>query len=167
MADRFVEDLPADALILLVGPSGSGKSTWAAARFEPEAILSSDAFRAQVAGDAADQSATADAFKVLHTVVRARLRRGLLTIVDATNLTERARRALLLLAETARRPVVAVAFDVPLERCLSQNAARVDRQVPVDVIRRHRREMDRTLTRLSHEGYAAVHLISDDEMGSA
>ena len=31
-------------------------------------VLSSDAFRELVAGDAADQSATADAFKVLHAV---------------------------------------------------------------------------------------------------
>ena len=81
--DPLVASLPDDALVLLIGPSGSGKSTWAAKRFRHDQILSSDAFRALVAGDAADQSATADAFKVLHLVAKSRLRRGLLTVVDA------------------------------------------------------------------------------------
>jgi hypothetical protein len=35
--------LPADALVVLVGVSGSGKSSWAARRFPPRVILSSDA----------------------------------------------------------------------------------------------------------------------------
>ena len=164
MTDRSVERLPSDALLLLVGPSGAGKTTWAAARFAPGSILSSDAFRALVAGDAADQSATADAFKVLHAVVRARLRRGLLTVVDATNLTEPARRSLLRFARGAQRPVVAVAFDLSLERCLAQNAARLERQVPEAVVRRHHREMQRALSQLSSEGYTRVTFIGDEEM---
>jgi len=114
-AETFAADLADDALVLLVGPSGSGKSTWAARHFGPEQVLSSDACRHLVAGDAADQSATADAFKVLHVIARARLRRGLFTVVDATNLTQRARRGLLRLASRAERPVVAIAFDFSLE----------------------------------------------------
>jgi predicted kinase len=157
--DGSVVGLPDDALVVLVGPAGSGKSTWAAARFEPHAILSSDGFRALVAGDAADQSATADAFTVLHAVARARLRRGLLTVVDATNLTESARRALLRLGSAAARPVVAVAFDVSLERCLAQNAARMARRVPADVVRRHHAQMQQALARLSGEGFARVHVL--------
>jgi len=164
MADRFVEGLPPDALVLLVGPSGSGKSTWAAARFAPEAILSSDAFRAQVAGDATDQSATADAFRELHAVTRARLSHGLVTIVDATNLTPSARRSLLRMAGKAGRPTVAVAFDASLERCLAQNAARPDRQVPHDVVRRHHRQMQRALAQLPSEGYARIEVFGDREM---
>ena len=167
MADPFVEGLPADALVLLVGPSGSGKSTWAASRFRPASILSSDAFRALVAGDAADQSATADAFKVLDVVARARLRRGLLTVIDATNLTERARRSLLRRADAAGRPAVAVVFDVTLERCLAQNEARPDRRVPADVVRRHHRELQQALQRLPAEGYAAIETITDEVMDGA
>jgi predicted kinase len=160
----FVEALPADALVLLVGPSGSGKSTWAAQHFDADQVLSSDAYRHQVAGDAADQSATADAFKVLHVVSRARLRRGLLTVVDATNLTERARRSLLRMAAAAERPAVAIAFDLSLERCLAQSAARPDRLVPDDVVRRHHREMQVALGRLPSEGYRSVHRLRDAEM---
>jgi predicted kinase len=162
--DPRPDELPPDALVLLVGPSGAGKSTWAAQRFPADAILSSDAYRAQVAGDAADQSATADAFKVLHAVARARLRRGLLTVVDATNLTVGARRSLLRLASKAGRPAVAVVFDLSLERCLRRNEARPDRRVPVAVVERHHRELQRALTVLPAEGYAAVVVITDEEM---
>lgn len=167
VADARLARIPADALVLLVGPSGAGKSTWARARFRPDAILSSDAYRAQVAGDATDQAATADAFKVLHTVARARLRRGLLTVVDATNLTEGARRSLLRLAAKADRPVAAIAFDLSLERCLAQNAARPGRRVPEDVVRRHHRDMGRAMERLSREGYVTIEIVGDAEMPPA
>jgi len=165
-AEPRLDDLPGDALVLLVGPSGAGKSTWAARRFRPDTILSSDAYRAQVGRDASDQSATAEAFKVLHAVARARLRRGLLTVVDATNLTASGRRSLLRLAATAERPVVAVAFDVSLERCLAQNAARPDRRVPEDVVRRHCREMRRALQLLPVEGYVVIEVIAGEGMPS-
>jgi protein phosphatase len=148
---------PNDALVVLVGASGSGKSTWAVARFEPHEVLSSDAFRAMVAGDAADQSATDDAFRLLHAAGRARLRRGLLTVVDATNLTKAARSSLLELAREAGRPAVAVIFDVPLERCLAQNARRPDRRVPEAVVRGHVRQLAAARTALAEEGFAAIH----------
>jgi protein phosphatase len=167
MAEPFIEALPDDALVLLVGPSGAGKSTWATSRFKTAQVLSSDTFRYWVAGDATDQSANADAFKVLHTVARARLRRGLLTVVDATNLTRRARRSLLTLADRERRPTVAIAFDVTLERCLAQNAARTERHVPEDVVARHVREMAIALEQLPAEGYADVHIVRDAEMDGA
>ena len=159
MAEPFLERLPEDALVLLVGPSGAGKSTWARTRFPTASILSSDAMRELVAGDADDQSATTDAFKVLHAVARARLRRGLLTVVDATNLTERGRRPLLRLASNAARPAVAVVFDTTLERCLAQNAARPGRRVPEDVVRRHHRQLTGVQASLPNEGFWAIHVI--------
>ena len=156
MTDPRLADLPTDALVLLVGPSGAGKSTWAAASFADSEILSSDAFRELVAGDPADQSATGEAFKVLHQVAEARLRRGLRTVVDATNLTEGARRSLLRRAAHAGRPAVAVVFEVSLERCLRQNAAREDRSVPEAVVHQHHRALRNTLERLPAEGYVAI-----------
>jgi protein phosphatase len=160
-------DLPEDALVLLVGPSGSGKTTWARSRFAAPEILSSDAYRQAVADDAADQSATADAFKVLHVVARARLRRGLRTVVDATNLTEGARRSLLRLARATGRPAVAVAFDLPLERCLAFDAARPDRRVPEEVVRRHHREMQGALRRLPDEGYDRLIVLHETDIEPA
>ncbi|MFD0784495.1 AAA family ATPase, partial [Micromonospora azadirachtae] len=81
-----VLDIPELALVALVGVSGSGKSTFARRHFLPSQVLSSDAFRAMVADDENDQSASADAFDALHYVAGKRLRAGRLTVVDATNL---------------------------------------------------------------------------------
>jgi predicted kinase len=153
---------PADALVLLIGPAGCGKSTWAARHVRPDQVLSSDAFRAMVAGDATDQSATADAFGLLHAATGARLGRGLLTVIDATNLTATARLGLRQQARRAGRPVVAVIFDVSLERCLAQNTARAERQVPEAVVRRHHAEMLRVRAQLPFEGYASIVVIGED-----
>jgi len=80
--------VPAMGLVVLVGVSGSGKSTFARAHFKPTEVVSSDFCRGLVADDENDQSATPDAFDVLHYIVGTRLRRGLLTVVDATNVEQ-------------------------------------------------------------------------------
>jgi predicted kinase len=147
--------LPKDALILLVGPAGAGKTTWAEARFTPSQVLSSDAFREMVADDPADQGATRDAFSLLHAVARARLRRGLLTVVDATNLLVSARRPLVELARRAQRPLVAVVFEVPLPELLARNARR-ERVVPEETVRWHHHLMQDALLALPAEGYIAI-----------
>lgn len=139
-------------LVLLVGPAGAGKSTWAARNHPPTQVVSSDALRAVVADDPSDQAATADAFRLLHAIVRARLRRGLTTVVDATNLTEGARRPLLTLAGAFGRPVVAVVFDVPIEICLARNAARRDRSVPDEVVRTHHAQLPAAIAGLRRAG---------------
>ncbi|MFB8016895.1 AAA family ATPase, partial [Streptomyces rochei] len=80
--------LPADLLCALIGPPGAGKSTFARQHFKPTEIVSSDFCRALVADDENDQSATGDAFEVLHLIVDKRLARGRLTVIDATNLRD-------------------------------------------------------------------------------
>lgn len=164
MSGVALADLPSDALVLLVGPAGAGKSTWAAAHVPATEVLSSDHFRGLVAGDATDQSASADAFMVLHAIARARLRRGLRTIIDATNLSLGGRRQLLRMATSAGRPAVAVVFDVSLERCLAHNARRRGRLVPEEVVRRHHRELQAALPRLQDEGFQAIHVVHDEDL---
>ena len=96
--------IPALCLVVLVGVSGSGKSTFAApALHAARRCVSSDACRGLVADDENDQSATADAFDVLHYIVGTRLRAGLLTVVDATNVQPPARPALVDAGPRARR----------------------------------------------------------------
>jgi protein phosphatase len=147
--------IPTDALILLIGPAASGKTTWAAAHFRPTQLLSSDSFRELVADDASDQAASRDAFQLLHGAARARLARGLLTVIDATNLQRSARQPLLVLAARFGRPCVAVVFDVPLGVLLERNTRR-SRAVPDDVIRRHHAQMSSAIDDIQAEGYRLV-----------
>src|SRR5207253_2616406 len=137
--------LPGDAMVALVGIAGSGKSTFAQAHFAPTEILSSDAFRGVVADDESDQSASEDAFALLHAALRLRLRRGRLTVVDATNVEEWGRRQLLDIAGQERRAAVAIVLDLPVEVCLERLGGRGVRPVPPPAVRRQYRELRRSL----------------------
>ncbi|WP_254069962.1 AAA family ATPase [Pimelobacter simplex] len=93
-------NLPELGLVVLVGVSGSGKSTFAREHFKATEVVSSDFCRGLVADDENDQDATPDAFDVLHYIAGTRLRRGLLTVVDATNVQQSAREELVRLARS-------------------------------------------------------------------
>lgn len=156
--------IPARGLVLLVGASGAGKTTFASRHFLSTEVLSSDGFRAMVGDDASDQSATAAAFDLLARVLALRLRRGRLSVVDATNVNPGDRRGWLRLATVARRPTVAVVLDLPEAVCRERNARREGRVVDDAVIRRQLDAVRRTLAdpgRLLAEGYAAVHVLDD------
>jgi len=159
-----VIELPAGALVVLVGVSGSGKSTFAERHFAPTAILSSDAFRAMVADDAADQRATRAAFELLHLAARRRLERRRLTVVDATSVTRPARLSLVAISRETRRPAVAIVLDPPLAICLERNAKRPGRRVDPNVVARQAEELSGWLVGpdpLHDEGFAAVHHVGD------
>ena len=128
--------LAPDALVLLVGTAGSGKSTFAARHFAPGEVLSSDALRALVAGDPADQSASRAAFARLHATLERRLLAGQLTVVDATNVQAWARRRVIAAGLRHARPVVAIVLALPLEVALLRNAGRSAGRVPAAVVRR-------------------------------
>ena len=90
--------IPKLALVLLIGPSGSGKSTFARKHFRPTEVVSSDFCRGIVSDDENDQSATKDAFELLHFILRKRLAAGKITVVDATNVQSEARKPLVAIA---------------------------------------------------------------------
>src|SRR5580698_3287888 len=119
--------IPELALVVLVGASGSGKSTFARTHFKPTEVVSSDFCRGLVADDENDQSATPDAFDVLHYIVGTRLRRGLLTVVDATNVQHDARASLLKLAREHDVLADAIVLDVPESVATERNKERSDR----------------------------------------
>ncbi len=155
--------VPELALILLVGPSGSGKSSFARTHFLPTEIVSSDACRGMVADDENDQSATGDAFDLLHTVVRKRLARGRLTVVDATNVQLEARKSLLALAKEYHLFAVAIVFDLPERLCQDRNAGRPDRQFGPHVVRNQAQQLRRSLRGLEREGIRYVHTLRTPE----
>jgi protein phosphatase len=155
--------VPDPSLVLLVGASGSGKTTFAARHFAPTEVLASDAFRAMVADDERDMSATADAFELVHAVAAKRLAAGRLTVVDATNVQPQARRTLIALARLHGRVPVAIVFDLPEWLCLERNAARGGRRVPPRVVRDQHGLLRRSLGRLAGEGFGRVLVLHTPE----
>ncbi|MEU6812031.1 polynucleotide kinase-phosphatase [Streptomyces sp. NPDC046831] len=148
------------SLVVLVGASGSGKSTFARRHFKPTEVISSDFCRGLVSDDENDQSATGDAFDVLHYIAGKRLAAGRRTVVDATNVQDDARRRLIALARQHDVLPVAIVLDVPEEVCAARNAARTDRaDMPRRVVQRHVRELRRSLRRLEREGFRTVHVL--------
>jgi protein phosphatase len=143
-------------LVVLVGAAGSGKSSFAARHFAPSEVLSSDAFREILTGDAADQRATKTAFSILHREVTKRLAAGRTVVVDATNVERHARRALLSRATLAGAPAVAIVFALPRDVVLARNAARRERVVDPAVVERHLDRLERALPTLADEGFERV-----------
>ena len=135
------ESIPDPSLVILVGPSGSGKSTWAANRFRPEEIVSSDRLRAMAGSGEHDLDASQVAFDLLDRIVSSRLQRGLLTVVDTLGLDDERRASHLEQAQKAGVPAVIVVFDTPEREVRARNRAR-PRPVPeralTSQIRRYR-----------------------------
>jgi protein phosphatase len=136
--------IPDPSLVLLVGAAGSGKSTLAARLFAPDEIVSSDALRAAVSGDEADQTVSGVAFKILHRTVDRRLAERRLTVVDATNAAPTVRRPLLQRARLHGVPAVAIVLDFDADIVHARNATR-PRVVDADVIDRHLAAVRRTV----------------------
>ncbi|MGW8366461.1 polynucleotide kinase-phosphatase [Streptomyces wedmorensis] len=152
------------SLVVLVGATGSGKSTFARRHFKPTEVVSSDFCRGLVADDENDQSASKDAFDVLHYIVGKRLEAGRLTVVDATNVQQEARRQLVALARSYDVLPIAIVLDLPEDVCRDRNAGRPDRaDMPAHVIQRHRRELRRSLRGLEREGFRKVHVLRSAE----
>ncbi|MFG2561548.1 polynucleotide kinase-phosphatase [Streptomyces sp. NPDC048496] len=152
------------SLVVLIGASGSGKSTFARKHFKPTEIISSDFCRGLVADDENDQSASGDAFDVLHYIAGKRLAAGRLTVVDATNVQAESRRQLVQLARTHDVLPIAIVLDLPEEVCQARNATRPDRaDMPRHVVQRHRRELRRSLRGLEREGFRKVHILRTEE----
>ncbi|MDR2986866.1 MAG: polynucleotide kinase-phosphatase [Nocardiopsaceae bacterium] len=163
-----VIDVPELSLVVLIGASGAGKSTFARDHFLATEVISSDFCRGLVADDENDQSATKDAFDVLHYIAGKRLAAGRLTVIDATNVQQESRKHLLSLAREHDVLPVAIVIDVPVQVCVARNAARPDRPFGAHVIRRQRDQLLRGMRGLEREGFRRVHILrSEAEVSTA
>jgi predicted kinase len=154
--------LPDPCLVVLIGAAGAGKSTLAARLFAPDAVLSSDAYRAIVSGDEADQRSTRTAFSILDRELKRRLAAGRTTVIDATSVTRFARRGLLRRAAAQGIPAIAIVFDLDPALVLARNAARFGRVVPEVAVRQQLADLERSLVpgALEAEGFAAVYRLT-------
>lgn len=160
--------LEVPGVVVLIGAAGAGKSTLAARLFDAADVVSSDAFREAVAGDAADQRATKVAFSILHREVRKRLVAGRLVVVDATNTQRHARLGLVRIARAAGAPAIAIVLAADGPAAHARNAARRGRVVPAEIVDRHLEAVARLgedaaaiEAILTLEGFAAVHVVGE------
>lgn len=132
-------------LVLLVGPSGAGKSEYAAKHIAPDVVLSSDRFRTLLCGDFRIQDRNADVFAAMQNITATRLRCGVPTVIDATNIKRKDRLAFVDLAP--RDALVAYyVIDRPLPEKLATAGWRADVKIGDEpLIERHHKTMQSQL----------------------
>lgn len=150
---------------LLIGPPASGKTTTAAALApllagpdgQPAVVLSTDAIRAEVFGDAAVQGPWPSIQQRLHERLIGAVAAGMPVIVDATH-AERPWRLAITQQLVLPRPVEWIGWwhFTPLSTCLRWNEKR-ERPVPAPVIRRMAASLaDEAFGPGRAEGFASV-----------
>src|SRR5262249_806427 len=155
--------VPELSFVLLVGASGCGKSTFARQHFKPTEVLSSDYCRGWVSDDENDQTATKEAFEVLHFIARKRLAAGRLTVIDATNVQPDSRKPLVALAREFHVLPIAIVFDFPEKLCQERNRNRPNRDFGSHVVRNQAQQLRRSLRGLEREGFRGVHVFKSPE----
>jgi len=150
---------------LQIGPPASGKTTTSLAlapllagpEGQPSVVLSTDAIRAEVFGDAAVQGPWGSIQQRLHERLIGAVAAGMPVIVDATH-AERPWRLAITQQLSLPRPVEWIGWwhFTPLSTCLRWNEKR-DRPVPTPVIRRMASKLaDEHFGPDRSEGFAAV-----------
>jgi predicted kinase len=117
--------------------------------------------RAMLADDAGDQDASSEAFHILSIIVNGRLKRRLLTVVDATNLRQADRKRYHAVAARYGIPTIAIAFDMREATYQARNAGRSDRVVQEAVVSDQSERMVQALRELAGEDYHRVHVVRE------
>lgn len=156
-------NIPETALVILIGTSSSGKSTFAAKHFAPHEIISSDYCRTIVSGSEYTLDANQDTFELLHYIVEKRLKRGLLTVVDATNVQSESRKALLRIARRHHVLNVGIVLNMSERLCNDRNVVRTDRNLKSHAIRRQQRSLKSSFRRFQKEGFGHIYEFKSPE----
>ncbi|MFK7905282.1 MAG: AAA family ATPase, partial [Chitinophagales bacterium] len=155
--------IPELSLVLLIGTSGAGKSTFAQKHFPKTAIVSSDVCRGIVSDDENSMAASKDAFDLMHYIIGKRLKNGVLTVVDATNVQSESRKKFIQLAREYHVLPVAIVLDLPQRVAEDRNELREDRNFGNHVIRRQKQQLRRSLRGLKREGFRKIHILKSEE----
>ncbi|WP_044973584.1 polynucleotide kinase-phosphatase [Ruminococcus sp. HUN007] len=161
--DKFKIEIPEFCLVALVGGTSSGKTTFAGTHFRPTEILSSDFFRGMVCDNESSQNVSEDAFDLLYYAAKKRLEHMRLTVIDATNILQSARKRVLDLAREHDVHAAAIVLDLPEDLIQERNKARPDRGFSERVIRNHCRDVKRSIRYLKKEGFRFVYVIDSLE----
>ncbi len=153
--------IPELSLVVLIGASGSGKSTFAKKHFKPTEIISSDVCRGLVYDDENDQSISKEAFELVHYIAAKRLALGKLAVIDATNVQQEDRRALLALAREYHALPIGIVLDLPEKLCHERNRYRPDRDFGPHVVRRQMSMLRRSLHGLRREGFSNFYVLTN------
>lgn len=156
-------NLPELSLVALVGVSSSGKSTFARQHFKPTEVISSDYCRALVSDNESNQAATKDAFDLLYYIVNKRLTNGLLTVIDATNIQENARKRILETAKSQHVLPIAIVLNPSQEVLKERHRNRVDRNFHLGVIRNQYIQLKKSINKLRKEGFRRVFILNSVE----
>ncbi|MDE7098519.1 MAG: polynucleotide kinase-phosphatase [Ruminococcus sp.] len=161
--DKFRIEIPEFCLVALIGGTSSGKSTFAKKHFLSTEILSSDFFRGIVSDDENNQNISGQAFDLLFYAANKRLDNMKLTVIDATNVQQSARKQVLEVAREQNVHAVAIVLNMPESLMQERNKARSDRNLPERVISQHCRDVKRSIKGLKREGFRFVYVINSPE----
>ena len=100
---------------------------------------------------------------MLHFIGAKRLAGAKLTVADATNVQEEARKPLIELAREYHCLPVAIVLDLPEKLCQERNRGRADRTFGPHVIRQQSQQLRKSLRRLEREGFRHVFILSTPE----
>ncbi|MDE6657010.1 MAG: polynucleotide kinase-phosphatase, partial [Oscillospiraceae bacterium] len=126
-------------------------------------VLSSDFFRAMICDDENAQDVSQDAFDLLYKTANQRLKHGKLTVIDATNLQQNARKQVINLAREQNVHSVAIVLHLPEKILLERNQARPERNFPEYVIKKHYMDLKRSIKNLKREGFRFVYILKSQE----
>jgi protein phosphatase len=158
--------VPRRSLLALCGPAACGKSTFAAPRFLPTEIVSSDTCRAMVCDDEMNQNFNREAFDLFHFIIYMRMRLGRFIVADSTALQPFARRRLLDQARRYGYPACLLIFNVALETCLARDQLR-PRSVGEQVMQYHFGLLQQALVSAPQEGWDMLYVLDEETMDSA
>ena len=128
--DKYKITIPEVCVVAMIGGTSSGKTSFAHRFFKDTEVLSSDFFRGMVCDDENDQNISGDAFDLLFYAANKRLNHMKLTVIDATNIQQTARKQVIDLARKQNLHAAAIVLNIPEEIMQERNKARVDRGFP-------------------------------------